>query len=210
MGALLFPTLTAPWALGLSRRRVGVWQQASGQRPGGASSRPLFLQTPGPRGAALYLLLASGDTGGHRGCCHCCSQLLTLQGPGEDPMRPQGPPGVGIGATCSRGPNFCLNPVSGDTLPTHLPVPKTRGWVPRFWGHWGSQARKRVTPDSCSSQGSTPFWSQAAGGREGCRKTELWAGGGGQEVVEHRVAFLPGLETGPVPHPSQKASARVS
>ncbi|XP_029804791.1 mitochondrial Rho GTPase 2 isoform X1 [Suricata suricatta] len=49
-----------------------------------------FPWAPGPRGAALYLLLASGDTGGHRGCRHRYPQLLTLQGPGEEPMRRRG------------------------------------------------------------------------------------------------------------------------
>ncbi|XP_059548538.1 mitochondrial Rho GTPase 2 isoform X1 [Myotis daubentonii] len=47
-----------------------------------------FPWVPGPWGAAHHLLLAPGDTGGVWGCCCCHPQLLTLQGPGEEPMRP--------------------------------------------------------------------------------------------------------------------------
>ncbi|XP_059935467.1 mitochondrial Rho GTPase 2 isoform X2 [Mesoplodon densirostris] len=46
-------------------------------------------KTPCPRGAAHHLLLAPGGAGGRRGCRRCRSQLLTLQGPGEEPMRSQ-------------------------------------------------------------------------------------------------------------------------
>ncbi|XP_036159097.1 mitochondrial Rho GTPase 2 isoform X3 [Myotis myotis] len=47
-----------------------------------------FPWVPGSWGAAHHLLLAPGDTGGFWGCCCCHPQLLTLQGPGEEPMRP--------------------------------------------------------------------------------------------------------------------------
>ncbi|XP_068381052.1 mitochondrial Rho GTPase 2 isoform X6 [Eschrichtius robustus] len=50
-----------------------------------------YLITPCPRGAARHLLLAPGGAGGRRGCRRCRSQLLTLQGPGEEPMRPRTP-----------------------------------------------------------------------------------------------------------------------
>ncbi|XP_059887379.1 mitochondrial Rho GTPase 2 isoform X3 [Delphinus delphis] len=48
-------------------------------------------KTPCPRGAARHLLLAPGGAGGRRGCRCCRSQLLTLQGLGEEPMRSQTP-----------------------------------------------------------------------------------------------------------------------
>nr|KAF6294903.1 ras-like protein family member T2 [Pipistrellus kuhlii] len=47
-----------------------------------------FPWVPGPRGAAYHLLLAPGDPGGFWGCCCCHPQLLALQSPGEEPMRP--------------------------------------------------------------------------------------------------------------------------
>ncbi|XP_032957928.1 mitochondrial Rho GTPase 2 isoform X1 [Rhinolophus ferrumequinum] len=49
-----------------------------------------FPWTPGPWGADHHLLLAPGDTGGCWGRSCRCPQLLTLQGPGEEPMRRQG------------------------------------------------------------------------------------------------------------------------
>uniref|UniRef100_A0AAF6YME1 Mitochondrial Rho GTPase n=1 Tax=Bos taurus TaxID=9913 RepID=A0AAF6YME1_BOVIN len=50
-----------------------------------------FPWTPCPRAAAGHLLLAPGGSGGHGGCRRCHPQLLPLQGPGEEPMRPRAP-----------------------------------------------------------------------------------------------------------------------
>ncbi|XP_037013071.2 mitochondrial Rho GTPase 2 isoform X3 [Artibeus jamaicensis] len=61
-----------------------------------------FPWVPGPWGAAPHLLLAPADTGGCRGCCCCRPQLFTLQGPGEEPMRPWYP------AVWSQGPGVLM------------------------------------------------------------------------------------------------------
>lgn len=50
-----------------------------------------LLQTPCSWGATYYLLLAPGGPGGRWGRRRCSPQLLTLQGPGEEPLSPQDP-----------------------------------------------------------------------------------------------------------------------
>lgn len=83
------PLLWAVCRVGAGREQLrglrGLWETGVQQQ-----GSPL-LQTPCPRAAAGHLLLAPGGTGGHGGCRRCHPQLLPLQGPGEEPMRPRAP-----------------------------------------------------------------------------------------------------------------------
>lgn len=80
-GSVIFQEM----GVGVGGRAAGIWAV-----PRGSPASSSFLQTPGPWGADHHLLLAPGDTGGCWGRSCCRPQLLTLQGPGEEPMRSPG------------------------------------------------------------------------------------------------------------------------
>ena len=164
-------------------RLLGV--QVGGYSSGAAS----LLQTPCPRGAAHHLLLAPGGAGGCWGRCRRHPQLLTLQGPGEEPMSPRTPPsdlrapgalawGHLLGGWGGRAAGVLRLRFPSEASPAATVAPRVGSQPlapdpaedtgPRLLcgrhvrGTGGCWVRKAVTPDP-NSQGSTPP-SQAAGG----------------------------------------------